>query len=112
MTSHDFRSPIDEVDNFSSQEISREFSSSREISAWQEISLAATDGSGTTTLGDAADIDDDDDDDDDDEAVFGWLHSPRRTLAVHSAPPPDASQSLACGSRLVVVVIRVVVVTD
>jgi len=75
----DFRSPADEA----------EFSS-------QEISLAATDGSGTTTLGDAADIDDDDDDDDDDEADFGWFRSPRRALAVHSAPPPDASQSLGC----------------
>jgi len=76
----DFRSPVDEA----------EFSS-------QEISLAATDGSGTTTLGDTADIedsDDNDDDDDDDQADFGWLRSPRRALAVHSAPPPDASQSM------------------
>jgi len=63
----------------------------------QEISLAATDGSGTTTLGDAADIEylyDDDDDVDDDGADFGWFRSPRRALAVHSAPPPDASQSM------------------
>ena len=82
----DFRSPVDEAD-FSSQ----------------EISLAATDGSGTTTLGDTADIDDDydDDDDDDEQADFGWFRSPRRALAVHSAPPPDASQSmmaLGCGA--------------
>lgn len=66
--------------------------------ASQEISLAATDGSGTTTLGDAADIegfdDDELDDDDDDGADFGWFRSPRRALAVHSAPPPDASQSM------------------
>jgi len=74
----DCRSPADEA----------EFSS-------QEISLAATDGSGTTTLGDTADIEDvDDDDDDDDQADFGWFRSPRRALAVHSAPPPDASQSM------------------
>jgi len=77
----DFRSPDHEA----------EFSS-------QEISLAATDGSETTTLGDAADIEDvdNDDDDDDDQADFGWFRSPRRALAVHSAPPPDASQSLGC----------------
>jgi len=78
----DFRSPVDEAD-FSSQ----------------EISLAATDGSGTTTLGDTADIedidDDNGDDDDDDQADFGWFRSPRRALAVHSAPPPDASQSMS-----------------
>lgn len=74
----DFRSPADDA----------EFSS-------QEISLAATDGSGTTTLGDTADIEDvDDDDDDDEQADFGWFRSPRRALAVHSAPPPDASQSM------------------
>jgi len=79
----DFRSPADDAD-FSSQ----------------EISLAATDGSGTTTLGDAADIEfidndnDDDDDDDDDGADFGWFGLPDRALAVHSAPPPtDLSQS-------------------
>ena len=73
-----FRSPVDDA----------EFSS-------QEISLAATDGSGTTTLGDAADIEYlDDDDEDDDGADFGWFRSPRRALTVHSAPPPDASQSM------------------
>ena len=71
----------------------RSLADERECSS-PEISLVATDGSGTTTLGDAADIEDVVDDDDDDQTDFGWFRSPRRALAVHSAPLPDASQSM------------------